>query len=130
MTEKAIIDAYCIIRKTNNTIPDDVLDFMKDSAIEKLRSLNPVPKIPDVIQVRICRGTNSSGYKPFYVKTQDGSPYQIKDAYRDFSTLAELKESFQVQSIKQDGQGWEFNSSGSKSVWTEYLAEIPSTFIL
>lgn len=37
MTEKMIIDAYCRIRTINNTIPDDVLDFMKDAAIEKLR---------------------------------------------------------------------------------------------
>lgn len=32
-----IIDAYCRIRTIDNTIPDDVLDFMKDAAIEKLR---------------------------------------------------------------------------------------------
>jgi hypothetical protein len=38
MTEKMIIDAYCRIRTIDNTIPDDVLDFMKDAAIEKLNS--------------------------------------------------------------------------------------------
>lgn len=37
MTEKMIIDAYCRIRTIDNTIPDDVLDFMKDATIEKLR---------------------------------------------------------------------------------------------
>ena len=37
MTEKMIIDAYCRIRTIDQTIPDDVLDFMKDAAIEKLR---------------------------------------------------------------------------------------------
>jgi len=37
MTEKMIIDAYCRIRKIDQAIPDEVLDFMKDSAIEKLR---------------------------------------------------------------------------------------------
>ena len=37
MTEKMIIHAYCRIRTIDNTIPDDVLDFMKDAAIEKLR---------------------------------------------------------------------------------------------
>lgn len=31
-----IIDAYCRIRTIDQTIPDDVLDFMKDAAIEKL----------------------------------------------------------------------------------------------
>lgn len=37
MTEKMIIDAYCRIRKIDNTIPDEVLDFMKDAAIERIR---------------------------------------------------------------------------------------------
>lgn len=36
MTEKMIIDAYCRIRTIDQTIPDDVLDFMKDAALEKL----------------------------------------------------------------------------------------------
>lgn len=36
MTEKMIIDAYCRIRTIDNTIPDDVLDFMKDAALEAL----------------------------------------------------------------------------------------------
>lgn len=37
MTEKMIRDAYCRIRTIDQTIPDDVLDFMKDAALEKLR---------------------------------------------------------------------------------------------
>ena len=36
MNQKMIIDAYCKIRTIDQTIPDDVLDFMKDAAIEKL----------------------------------------------------------------------------------------------
>ena len=32
-----IRDTYCHIRTIDQTIPDDVLDFMKDAAIEKLR---------------------------------------------------------------------------------------------
>ena len=39
MDKKQIIDAYCRIRTIDNTIPDDVLDFMKDSAIEKIEQL-------------------------------------------------------------------------------------------
>ena len=31
-----IIDAYCRIRTIDNTIPDEVLDFMKDCALKKL----------------------------------------------------------------------------------------------
>lgn len=42
MTEKMIIDAYCRIRTIDNTIPDDVLDFIKDAAIEKLRKYDVV----------------------------------------------------------------------------------------
>ncbi len=42
MTEKMIIDAYCKIRTIDNTIPDDVIDFMKDAAIEKLKKLETV----------------------------------------------------------------------------------------
>jgi hypothetical protein len=38
MNEKMIIDAYCRIRTIDQTIPDDVLDFMKNAAIDKLRS--------------------------------------------------------------------------------------------
>lgn len=37
MTEKMIRDAYCRIRTIDQTIPDDVLDFMKDAALEALR---------------------------------------------------------------------------------------------
>jgi len=39
MNEKAIRDAYARIRTIDNTIPDDVLDFMKDAAIEKLKKI-------------------------------------------------------------------------------------------
>ena len=37
MNELDIISAWARIRKIDNTIPDEVLDFMKESAIEKLR---------------------------------------------------------------------------------------------
>ncbi len=36
MNKKMIIDAYVRIRTIDNTIADDVLDFMKDAALEKL----------------------------------------------------------------------------------------------
>lgn len=34
--EKEIREAYVFLRKENNTIPSETLEFMKDSAIEKL----------------------------------------------------------------------------------------------
>lgn len=36
MTKKDIIDAYVKIRTIDTTIPDEVLDFMKDAALEAL----------------------------------------------------------------------------------------------
>lgn len=38
MTKNDIIQAWVTMRKTNQTIPDDVLDLMKDSAIEYLEN--------------------------------------------------------------------------------------------
>ena len=49
-TRKQIIDAYCKIRTIDNTIPDDVLDFMKHSALEKLSS-PPVEQTVDAGQL-------------------------------------------------------------------------------
>lgn len=39
-----ILNAYVRIREIDNTIPDDVLDFMKDAAIEKLKTKPEPPK--------------------------------------------------------------------------------------
>lgn len=36
MKRQDIIDAWVKMRKIDNTIPDEVLDFMRDAAIEKL----------------------------------------------------------------------------------------------
>ena len=36
MNRNDITTAYIIIRRTNNSIPDEVLDFMKDAAINAL----------------------------------------------------------------------------------------------
>lgn len=38
MKAKDIIDAYTHIRTIDQTIPDDVLDFMKESALNALKS--------------------------------------------------------------------------------------------
>ena len=46
MTEKMIRDAYCRIRTIDQTIPDEVLDFMRDASIEKL---NQALRIHDVV---------------------------------------------------------------------------------
>lgn len=38
ITKKDITDAYVFLRTKNNSIPDEVLDFIKDAALEKLKS--------------------------------------------------------------------------------------------
>lgn len=43
MKKSDVIDAYCRIRTIDNTIPDDVLDFMKDAAVEKLEKFEKSP---------------------------------------------------------------------------------------
>jgi hypothetical protein len=45
MKKQDIVNAWATMRKENNSIPDDVLDFMKDSAIEKSEMLNWYNKI-------------------------------------------------------------------------------------
>jgi len=42
VTKKAIVDAWATIRRENQSIPDEVLDFMKDSALQKLAEINAV----------------------------------------------------------------------------------------
>ena len=50
MTEKMIRDAYVRIRTIDQTIPDEVLDFMKDASIEKLKQVNNNIVLADVRQ--------------------------------------------------------------------------------
>ncbi len=54
MEEKRIIEAYCKIRTIDNTIPHDVLDFMKDAAIEKINTINK--------QKDVCPICNNTGW--------------------------------------------------------------------
>lgn len=60
MNYKDIMNAYLRIRKIDNTIPDEVLEFMKDAAIEKLQhkltNIEPPLKVPKWID-----DWNSSG---------------------------------------------------------------------
>jgi len=40
LTRKDIIDAFCRIREIDNTIPDEVLDFMKECALREIDNMN------------------------------------------------------------------------------------------
>lgn len=45
MTKKDIIDAWARIRTIDNTIPDAVLDFMKNTAIRALDEIEQSKKL-------------------------------------------------------------------------------------
>jgi hypothetical protein len=57
MFKTDIIRAYGTIRKENHTIPDDVLDFMFKSALERLDSSESKPSIAFSEKERV-RATN------------------------------------------------------------------------
>lgn len=38
VTRKDILNAYVFLRIRNHSIPDEVLDFIKDAALEKLKT--------------------------------------------------------------------------------------------
>lgn len=73
MTKKDIIDAYTNIRTIDNTIPDDVLDFMKNAAIEKLES---EPKRTKAIYL-----IKAGKYKGKYVMGERTSEHDVKTIY-------------------------------------------------
>lgn len=84
MTEREIIQAYCRIREIDNSIPDNILDLMRDSAIEKLAIINseakkkePCPKCGEPMfaiftsewhDVEKC---GSGGHRPAIVYTSE-----------------------------------------------------------
>ena len=39
ITKDAIIEAYLFLRKSNHSIPDEVLDFIKDTSLYKLKEI-------------------------------------------------------------------------------------------
>lgn len=80
MNKKMIIDAYCRIRTIDNTIPDDVLDFMKDSALERLK-LNESNQMTSKTIYMVT--TNEGWNEPFFDK--DKAQNKIDNQYkRDF----------------------------------------------
>lgn len=68
--QEEIINAYITIRKENNTIPDEVLDFMKNSAIN---ALNPKDEYNDE--------EPKHEYEMHFDSDRDNSPISIYDWY-------------------------------------------------
>jgi hypothetical protein len=48
MKKEDIINAYCRIRTIDNTIPDDILDFMKEASIQALSNTSNPTKEVDI----------------------------------------------------------------------------------
>lgn len=64
MTEKMIIDAYCRIRAIDQTIPDNILDFMKHAALEKLRKDPVMVMLPSVHDAGVIAVNVASNVRP------------------------------------------------------------------
>ena len=45
ITQKEILGAYVFLRTNNQSIPDEVLDFIKDAALEKLKAIPIEPPV-------------------------------------------------------------------------------------
>ena len=48
ITEQTIVDAYLFLRKNNNTIPDETLEFMKEAL--KMLKIDGLGKIIDILE--------------------------------------------------------------------------------
>ncbi len=83
VTEERIIEAYVFLRENNQSIPDEVLDFMKSVAIEKLneikdfgRKWNNFKDLHPEIDQRILYKGNGADIMATYKGQQDP---QFKD---------------------------------------------------
>jgi len=100
MIEKDIIDAYCKIRTIDNTIPDDVLDFMKAAAIEKLKQITQSPY------------SDLNGWIPFDYKVYN--PYTRPPRYDKYFVC---RKDGKVHWETWNGTGWAYNGE----VITHYM---------
>ena len=49
ITQKEILGAYVFLRTNNQSIPDEVLDFIKDAALEKLKAIPIEPPVSPML---------------------------------------------------------------------------------
>jgi len=95
MDNKKIIDAYCKIRTIDQTIPDDVLDFMKEAAIEKLNRVNSTPSFDTSSELNLIiddykrRLENIS--ELIKSQTHNGSVYDIQKRERLITKQSEYR---------------------------------------
>lgn len=81
MKAKDIIDAWAEIRKTNNTIPDDVLDLMKNSAISKLEQEKKNEK--NEIRIVVCGAPKVGKSSVIYLIRQKLSEFGFDIDHQD-----------------------------------------------
>ena len=64
---KGIIDAYVHLRKTNSDIPSDVLDWIKDTCLDRVKNCS-IPAVVGQSEQLVC---DKCGYPMFYHKPDD-----------------------------------------------------------
>ena len=82
MTEYDIRSAWQRIRKIDNTIPDDVLDFMKTAALEKLHEIE-VKRKRDMMREVVESPNSRYGWKreSSYYRSWKFGMRDLEDAY-------------------------------------------------
>jgi hypothetical protein len=100
MNIKDIIEAWARIRKIDQTIPDDVLDFMKDSAVQALKgsSLQPVVSEEGIEKWFAGEQVNSD-------KFWQDSPFRTNGDVVELIKLG-VKEFAALFSIPSNGMRW------------------------
>jgi hypothetical protein len=110
MKKQMIIDAYCKVRKIDNTIPDDVLDFMKDCAIEKLNTLDNVSTVFDIVEnnkenSRMALFMQFDNDEPVEISTFSGNKFTIElkpdNGFIEF-VIKEKKFKMYLNKVKND----------------------------
>ncbi|MFK5882818.1 MAG: hypothetical protein QM489_00590 [Candidatus Izemoplasma sp.] len=74
INKNSIIDAYCLIRKIDHTIPDEVLNFMKESALSKLQEFSNEP----LIHICFIKAYEYKGWKFEYDRGKPYGPWPLK----------------------------------------------------
>ena len=77
MITEDIIDTWGRIKKTDKTIPEDILDFMKDSAIKELN------KKAQPMTYAVWRNAQNLSYKEFvlWYKAKTDPDWKVEDHY-------------------------------------------------
>ncbi len=84
VTEKDIRDAYVHLRKTNQSIPDEVLDFIRDAALEKLAKLKSAYGAQSINRANYGLAAAIAGLSIPGVKIGTNLNMQIEDEYDKF----------------------------------------------